>query len=202
MDEVSITTITHNGGEDEETTTNWVSAKIVVNDKDHDVDRQIVSVGDVVTYKIPYQNRSSNPRSIMITDILPQGVLYMSASDGGNVQSIVHGQTVIWVFEAEPKSEGYVCVKVKVTDKLKGMSFSNSAMIEVQDTVTGQEKKTVTNQVTNYVLDDVVKQFLSSNGRKDLAGEKVKGGTQLLSRSWLRMAPEAISLPLQTKSYW
>ena len=82
MDEVSITTITHNSGEDEETTTNWVSAKIVVNDKDHDVDRQIVSVGDVVTYKIPYQNRSSNPRSIMITDILPQGVLYMSASDG------------------------------------------------------------------------------------------------------------------------
>ena len=118
------------------------------------------------------------------------------------MQSIVHGQTVIWVFEAEPKSEGYVCVKVKVTDKLKGMSFSNSAMIEVQDTVTGQEKKTVTNQVTNYVLDDVVKQALSSNGRKDLADEKIKGGTQLLSRSWLRMAPEAISLSLQTKSYW
>lgn len=182
MDEASITTITHNGSEDDETTTNLVSSKIVVNDKDHDIDRHIVSVGDVVTYKIPYQNRSENSRSIMITDILPQGVLYMSASDGGNVQSIVHGQTVIWVFEAEPKSEGYVWVNVKVADRLKGMSFSNSAMIEVKDTVTGQEKKTVTNQVTNFVLDDIVKQVLSSNGRKDLEDEKVKGGTQLLYR--------------------
>ena len=55
-------------------------------------------------------------------------------------------------------------------------------MLEVKDQETGQTKKAVTNQVINYVLDDVVKEVLSENGRKNLEGEKVKGGRTLLYR--------------------
>ena len=55
-------------------------------------------------------------------------------------------------------------------------------MLEVNDQETGQTKKAVTNQVINYVLDDVVKEVLSENGRKNLEGEKVKGGRTLLYR--------------------
>ena len=114
--------------------------------------------------------------------MLPQDVTYVEASEGGNVQSIVHGQTVIWVLEAAPKTDGEVWVTVKVTKALKGQAFANSAVLEVTDQVTGQEKKAATNQVINYVLDDVVKEVLFENGRKNLEGEKVKGGRTLLYR--------------------
>ena len=182
MDEADITTVTDNGGDDDDTTTNFVAAKTVVNAEGTEIDKQVVAVDDLVTYHIPYQNHSKNTRTITITDVLPQDVTYVEASEGGNVQSIVHGQTVIWVLEAAPKTDGEVWVTVKVTKALKGQAFANSAMLEVTDQETGQTKKAVTNQVINYVLDDVVKEVLSENGRKNLEGEKVKGGRTLLYR--------------------
>ena len=57
----------------------------------------------------------------------------MEASEGGKVQSIVHGQTVIWVLEAAPETDGEVWVTVKVTKALKGQAFANSAMLEVKE---------------------------------------------------------------------
>jgi hypothetical protein len=117
-----------------------------------------------------------------ITDVLPQGVLYVASSEGGNVQSIVHGQTVRWMMALAPDTEGEVWVTVKVTDELKGQAFANSAVLEVTDPAAGQTEKAATNQVVNYVLDDVVKKVLSENGKKDLEGEKVKGGRKLLYR--------------------
>ena len=182
MDEANITTVTDNGGDDDDTTTNFVAVKTVVNADGTDIDKQVVAVDDLVTYHIPYQNHSKNTRTITITDVLPQDVTYVEASEGGNVQSIVHGQTVIWVLEAAPKTDGEVWVTVKVTKALKGQAFANSAVLEVKDQETGQTKKAVTNQVINYVLDDVVKEVLSENGRKNLEGEKVKGGRTLLYR--------------------
>ena len=182
MDEADITTVTDNGGDDDDTTTNFVAVKTVVNADGTDIDKQVVKVDDLVTYHIPYQNHSKNTRTITIADVLPQDVTYVEASEGGNVQSIVHGQTVIWVLEAAPETDGEVWVTVKVTKALKGQAFANSAVLEVKDQETGQTKKAVTNQVINYVLDDVVKEVLSENGRKNLEGEKVKGGRTLLYR--------------------
>ena len=182
MDEADITTVTDNGGDDDDTTTNFVAVKTVVNAEGTEIDKQVVAVDDLVTYHIPYQNHSKNTRTITITDVLPQDVTYVEASEGGNVQSIVHGQTVIWVLEAAPDTDGEVWVTVKVTKALKGQAFANSAMLEVKDQENGQTKKAVTNQVINYVLDDVVKEVLSENGRKNLEGEKVKGGRTLLYR--------------------
>ncbi|MBQ6902932.1 MAG: DUF11 domain-containing protein, partial [Lachnospiraceae bacterium] len=180
MDEANVTTITKNGPDEDETTTNYVSGKSVVNADGVDIDKDVVAVGDVVTYRINYQNHSHNTRMVTIKDVLPQDVLYMAASESGNVQSIVHGQTVIWVLEVAPKTDGYVWVSVKVTDVLKGMAFANSATVEMSDPETEQSKITTTNQVINYVMDDVVKHVLSDNGKKDLEGEKVKGGKKLL----------------------
>lgn len=180
MDEASVTTITRNGGDEDESTTNYVSGKSVVNADEIDIDKDVVAVGDVVTYRIHYQNHSHNTRMVTIKDVLPQDVLYMAASEGGNVQSIVHGQTVIWVLEVAPKTDGYVWVSVKVTDALKGMAFANSATVEMSDPEIEQTKITTTNQVINYVMDDVVKHVLSDNGKKDMEGEKVKGGKKLL----------------------
>ena len=60
------------------------------------------------------------------------------------------------------------------------MAFANSATVEMSDPETEQTKITTTNQVINYVMDDVVKHVLSDNGKKDMEGEKVKGGKKLL----------------------
>lgn len=186
MDEASIDTVTENGGDEDETTTNFVACKTVVNADGIDIDGDVVAAGDLVTYHIPYQNHSSNTRTITIKDVLPQDVTYVEASEGGNVQSIVHGQTVIWVLEAAPKTDGEVWVTVKVTSALKGQAFANSAVLEVSDPVLDQTKNAATNQVINYVLDDVRKEVLSENGRKNLEGEKVKGGRKLLYRVTFR----------------
>ena len=102
MDEADITTITENSGDGDDTTTNFVAVKTVVNADGTDIDRQVVAVDDLVTYHIPYQNHSNNTRTITIKDVLPQDVTYVEASEGGNVQSIVHGQTVIWVLDVTP----------------------------------------------------------------------------------------------------
>lgn len=171
MDEADITTVTKNGEKEDETTSNFVPAKYVQDADGEDIDGMAVAIGDTVTYRITYKNNSENTRKVVITDVLPQGVTYMESSDGGKVQSIVHGQTVTWELEAEPRTEGAVTVTVKVTDALKGQAFANSATVKMTDEVTGQTKTVKTEQVINYVLEELEKSVWNENGTKDLNGE-------------------------------
>lgn len=182
MDEADITTVTKNGEKEDETTSNFVPAKYVQDADGEDIDGMAVAVGDTVTYRITYKNDSENTRKVVITDVLPQGVTYMESSDGGKVQSIVHGQTVTWELEAEPGTEGAVTVTVKVTDALKGQAFANSATVEMTDEATGQTKTVKTEQVINYVLEELEKSVWNENGTKDLNGETVESGTTLMYR--------------------
>lgn len=179
MDEADINTISKNGPDEDETTTNFVPGKVVLNADGEDINKKVVAVGDVVTYQISYKNPSNNIRKINIIDTLPQDVTYVEASDGGKVKSIVHGQSVVWELEVEPKTEGAVSVSVKVTEALKGQAFANSATVQVIDETTGQEKTVKTNQVINYVMDDVVKAVRSEDGKNDMDGESVEVGTTL-----------------------
>ncbi len=182
MDEADIKTVTENGEEEDETTTNYVPMKQVMDADGNDIDGAVVAVGDILTYRITYHNSSSNESTVMITDILPQGVLYVSSSDGGRVQSVVQGQTVTWSLDVEAYTGGYVTVTVKVTSELKGQTFANSADVTLQDEVTGQIKTATTNEVSNTVLEDAVKEVLSKNGKKDLCDETVTAGTVLQYR--------------------
>lgn len=182
MDEADITTVTKNGDKEDGTTSNYVPAKYVLDADGEDIDGMAVAVGDMVTYRITYKNDSESTRKVVITDILPQGVTYMESSDGGKVQSIVHGQTVTWELEADARSEGAVTVTVKVTGALKGQAFANSATVEMTDEATGQTKTVTTEQVINYVLEELEKSVWNENGTKDLNGETVESGTVLMYR--------------------
>ena len=175
MDEADIDTITHNGDEEDETTSNFVPGKHVLNADGEDIDGSVVAVGDVVTYKITYKNSAHNTRTIKISDLLPDSVTFVQASDGGKVS----GQNIKWTIKAEPETEGFVTVDVKVTEDLKGHAFANTAKVEVTDDVTGQTKTVETNQVINYVMDDVVKAVTSEDGKTDLNGETVEVGDTL-----------------------
>ena len=182
MDEAHIGTATKNGDTEDEHTRNYVPRKYVLDADGQDIDRENVAAGDTVTYKITYKNDGRTVRTVTIDDILPAGVSFVDASDGGKVYSIVKGDNVHWSFEAEPGTEGSVSVRVKVGEELIGKAFANSASVTASDEETGQAKTVSTNQVVNYVLEDLVKSVTSENGRKDLNGETVKSGTTLQYR--------------------
>lgn len=182
MDEAHIGTVTKNGDTEDGHTRNYVPRKQVLDAEGQDIDRENVAAGDIVTYRITYKNDGYTVRTVAIDDILPAGVSFVDASDGGKVFSIVKGDNVHWSFEAEPGTEGSVTVRVKVGEELNGKAFANSAFVAVSDEETGQSKTASTNQVVNYVLEDLVKSVTGVDGRKDLNGETVESGTTLQYR--------------------
>ena len=179
MDEAHIGTEAENGDKKDEHTRNYVPAKYVLDADVRDINGENVAVGDIVAYKITYKNDSYTVRSIEINDILPAGVSFVDASDDGRVYSIVKGDNVRWCFDVEPDTEGFVTVRVKAGTELSGEAFANNAAVTVSDRETGQSKTATTNQVINYVLEELVKAVKSENGKKDLNGETVKSGTNL-----------------------
>lgn len=179
MDEAHIATVAQNGSELDEHTRNFVPGKHVLDADGNEMDGWSVAVGDIVTYRITYKNDGYASRSVTINDILPAGVSFVDASDGGKVYSIVKGDNIRWSFEVDGGTEGYVEVRVKVGEALLGKSFANSAFVEISDKETGQSKTVETNQVINYVLEELQKTITSENGNKDLNGETVESGTKL-----------------------
>lgn len=179
MDEAHIGTEAENGDKKDEHTRNYVPAKYVLDADGRDINGGNVAAGDIVTYKITYRNDSYTVRTVEINDILPAGVSFVDASDDGRVFSVVKGDNVRWCFDVEPDTEGFVTVRVKAGAELSGEAFANSAAVTVSDRGTGQSKTATTNQVINYVLEELIKSVKSEDGKKDLNGETVKSGTKL-----------------------
>lgn len=179
MDEAHIGTESENGEQKDGHTRNYVPGKYVLDAEGRDINGENVAAGDIVTYKITYKNDGYTVRTVEINDILPAGVSFVDASDDGKVYSIVKGDNVRWCFDVEPGTEGFVTVRVKAGEELSGKAFANSAAVNVSDRETGQSKTADTNQVINYVLEELLKSVKSENGKKDLNGETVGSGTRL-----------------------
>ena len=179
MDEAHIGTEAENGEKKDEHTRNYVPAKYVLDADGRDINGENVAAGDIVTYKITYKNDSYTVRTVEVNDILPAGVSFVDASNDGRVYSVVKGDNVRWCFDMEPDTEGFVTVRVKAGAELSGEAFANSAAVTVSDRETGQSKTAGTNQVVNYVLEELLKSVKSENGKKDLNGETVGSGTKL-----------------------
>ena len=179
MDEAHIGTEAENGEKKDEHTRNYVPAKYVLDADGRDINGENVAAGDIVTYKITYKNDSYTVRTVEVNDILPAGVSFVDASNDGRVYSVVKGDNVRWCFDVEPDTEGFVTVRVKAGAELSGEAFANSAAVTVSDRETGQAKTAGTNQVVNYVLEELLKSVKSENGKKDLNGETVGSGMKL-----------------------
>ena len=155
MDKVTIDTVTDNGGEEDDSTRNYIPKKAVFDAEGNDIDGKEVKAGDYVTYTISYKNPAKAERIIRIFDTLPQGVLYIDGTDNAYVKSIVHGQSVSWEVKAKPGQDGMVAVTVRVTNDLKGLAFANSASVEMSDPESGVKRIVGTNQVRNTVAEDI-----------------------------------------------
>ncbi|MFH1747062.1 MAG: HYR domain-containing protein [Planctomycetota bacterium] len=93
--------------------------------------------GDTVTYTICYANPNEyEVTGATITDTLPDGVAFVSASDGGALQAAT-GDVIIWDIGTIPGGTPETCVTLTVTvdvDIPLGTELLNEARIETEQT--------------------------------------------------------------------
>lgn len=97
------------------------------------IDGQTVSAGDKITYELAWVNNTGADASVSVTDTLPQGVEFVSASDGGTPSA--DGTAVTWDLGQQPTdASGTVTLTVRVTgvsDEAGTDEIANSAKITV-----------------------------------------------------------------------
>ncbi|MCD7885230.1 MAG: DUF11 domain-containing protein, partial [Lachnospiraceae bacterium] len=153
---------------DSETATDPVktndAATVTVTTESGDV--QMVEVGTQFTYTITYKNNTNKAADVTITDVLPDGLKYVSSDP----EAAVNGRTVVWVIEdVAPFTGGSVTVTVEVTEDALESADSNPEIENVATIQVGSENeqtaddtievydpslsivKTVTNQDPDYM---------------------------------------------------
>lgn len=113
------------------------------------IDGQTVSAGDKITYELAWVNNTGADARVSVTDTLPQGVEFVSASDGGTPSA--DGTAVTWDLGQQPTdASGTVTLTVRVTgvsDEAGTDEIANTAKVTVgensydTDTVTVKAEK-------------------------------------------------------------
>ncbi len=91
-------------------------------------DRKMVGIGDEIVYKITWKNYQDAEADVVITDKLDPGVEFVKASDSGTPS----GDVVTWnLGKKAAKSEGFVTLTVKVTEKaFEGWEYVDETRLE------------------------------------------------------------------------
>lgn len=127
-----------------------------VSDKNGEyINGKYVSAGDILTYDIAYKNPLTREALITITDSIPSGTEFVSATEGGKLSD---GKAV-WKITAEPASSGSVKMNVRVLNTAKGKAISNYALMLLDDV------NMMSNTVDNYVPADPVKEVKDTKGK-------------------------------------
>ena len=97
------------------------------------IDGQTVSAGDKITYELAWVNNTGADARVSVTDTLPQGVEFVSASDGGTPSA--DGTAVTWDLGQQPTDAGgTVTLTVRVTgvsDEAGTDEIANTAKVTV-----------------------------------------------------------------------
>lgn len=97
------------------------------------IDGQTVSAGDKITYELAWVNNTGADACVSVTDTLPQGVEFVSASDGGTPSA--DGTAVTWDLGQQPTdASGTVTLTVRVTgvsDEAGTDEIANTAKVTV-----------------------------------------------------------------------
>ena len=97
------------------------------------IDGQTVSAGDKITYELAWVNNTGANACVSVTDTLPQGVEFVSASDGGTPSA--DGTAVTWDLGQQPTdASGTVTLTVRVTgvsDEAGTDEIANTAKVTV-----------------------------------------------------------------------
>ncbi|MCD7948597.1 MAG: DUF11 domain-containing protein, partial [Oscillospiraceae bacterium] len=133
--------------ETSETETPVGSYKYVSEGSDAGYEGTAVKPGDEITYVIKYINNTGEDATVEITDVLPDGLEFVSASDNGDENS----GTVTWTIANVPAGEsGTVTLTAKVASDLTDISsINNQASLEW--TGTGEPTDEDSNETINPI---------------------------------------------------
>ena len=136
-----------------------------------------VNTGDQITYEISYKNWTNDTVTVVISDVVPASMSFVSASDGGQLSS--DGKTVIWTLTGKTKlyaNKVTVTYKVDLDKVINGnlTSVSNTAsvVIDPDPETSGDEYTYTTNTVENGIKTySVDRSFVSGTPGKALPDE-------------------------------
>ncbi len=155
----------------------YVATKYVLDTKANDINRQVVTEGNTLVYKITYKNVADKERFFTIFDTFPEGTEIVEIGDGGKRISqplqglegykVSKDRSVAWQFYLGPQEEGYVTATVKVTSAKMGEILKNNAQLMImEDDPSIPPYILDTNFVENPVIKTPVKTVWNEAGRE------------------------------------
>lgn len=135
-------------------------------------DGSAVKAGDIITYDITYANYGETNAAIVITDILPDGVDFLSATDGGIYDDLTH--TVAFIITDVASGDGGIVSVVVTVNERAVVKIENYATVQV-----GDHNPRNTNIVKNPVTPENPKKKVSDNSEAGVGGDAVKMGDKI-----------------------
>ena len=90
-----------------------------------------IKVGDELVYTIEWANTTGAAANVTVTDVLPAGLTFLEASDGG---VLGENNTVTWSLGEQPDgANGTVSVRVAVNDAALTSTIDNQATLNIGD---------------------------------------------------------------------
>ena len=103
-----------------------------------------IQVGDILAYSIRFYNDQATAQTVVITDVLPTGTVYVSSDHGGVYDSTTN--TVKWTLQVAPGEGGVVTFRAQVDASAK-TPIENGATVKV-----GSNDPRVTNKTSTDLL--------------------------------------------------
>lgn len=154
-------------------------------------DSSAVKVGDEITYDITYTNFNAASAALIITDQLPDGVNFVSATGGGTYDVPTH--TAVWNLPDVPAGEtGTVSLVVRVNSQAE-VVLANSAIV-----IVGENKPRFTNIVKNPVIPKDPEKKVSDISEAGQNGSVIQSGDFITyDISYLNYREETAALLIQ-----
>ncbi len=136
----------------------------------NDINKTSVSLGEVIIYTITFQNVGDEDETATVTDVLPYGLAFVDADQGGTYDET--SRTVTWTVTAKPHVLQTVSFRAKVLVDGKDIYVRNTAKVELN------KKPKPTPETENLPMGDPKKDVYDSDGC-DVDGAVVYAGETL-----------------------
>lgn len=136
----------------------------------NDINKTSVSLGEVIIYTITFQNVGDEDETATVTDVLPYGLAFVDADNGGTYDET--SRTVTWTVTAKPHVLQTVSFRAKVLVDGKDIYVRNTAKVDLN------KKPKPTPETENLPMGDPEKDVYDSDGC-DVDGDVVYAGETL-----------------------
>ncbi|MCD7894568.1 MAG: Cna B-type domain-containing protein, partial [Erysipelotrichaceae bacterium] len=144
--------------------------KDVVDSEETSINEETVQVGDILTYVIEYTNDTANEQSVVIKDEAPAGTTYVGNEtakvdgvDSADVDIDPVDGKVTWTLDTlAAGSTITVSFQVEVTSE--ALDLDNNTVVNTATVTINNEYDLETNEVTNDVPEEPVKDVVDSEG--------------------------------------